>query len=204
MSTHSDLLTPAEAAVVAGVSLRDVHRVIDEDILPTSLVCSEAGRRWLRSDACTYLRFYFYSAKALTADERLLTIRRCTEAKALTWSFHHDFLTVDLRGFHKITERRHAALVRARETVMEDPEILGGVPVIRGTRIPVYDVAASLTAGYDRDRIKAAYPSLDDNMIELARLYAEANPPRGRPRKSPAEAGLELRSERRIERRRRP
>jgi hypothetical protein len=29
-----DNLTPAEAAVVAGVTLRDVHRMIDEHILP--------------------------------------------------------------------------------------------------------------------------------------------------------------------------
>ena len=29
-------LTPSEAAVVAGVSVRDVHRMIDEHILPES------------------------------------------------------------------------------------------------------------------------------------------------------------------------
>ncbi len=30
-------LTPSEAAVVAGVSVRDVHRMIDEHILPAAL-----------------------------------------------------------------------------------------------------------------------------------------------------------------------
>jgi hypothetical protein len=30
-------LTPSEAAVVAGVSVRDVHRMIDERILPEAL-----------------------------------------------------------------------------------------------------------------------------------------------------------------------
>ena len=30
-------LTPSEAAVVAGVSVRDVHRMIDEHILPEAL-----------------------------------------------------------------------------------------------------------------------------------------------------------------------
>jgi hypothetical protein len=34
MATLMDNLTPAEAAVVAGVSVRDVHRMIDEHILP--------------------------------------------------------------------------------------------------------------------------------------------------------------------------
>ena len=32
------------------------------------------------------------------------------------------------------------------------------------------------------DRILAAYPSLDADRIELAAIYAEANPARGRPR----------------------
>ena len=37
MNAAINSLTPAEAAVVAGVSMRDVHRVIDEHILPEGL-----------------------------------------------------------------------------------------------------------------------------------------------------------------------
>ena len=60
--------------------------------------------------------------------------------------------------------------------------MLGGSPIIRGTRIPVYDVAASVAAGVPTDRVLAAYPSLDADKVELAAIYAEANPARGRPR----------------------
>jgi len=67
------------------------------------------------------------------------------------------------------------------EFVVTDPEVLGGMPVIRGTRIPVYDVAASVAAGVPVARILAAYPALDAEQIELATLYVEANPPRARP-----------------------
>ena len=55
---------------------------------------------------------------------------------------------------------------------------------MRGTRVPVHDVAASVAAGLPTDRILAAYPSLDADKIELAAIYAEANPARGRPRTS--------------------
>jgi hypothetical protein len=34
------------------------------------------------------------------------------------------------------------------------------------------------------DRILAAYPALDADKVDLAVIYAEANPPRGRPRQS--------------------
>jgi uncharacterized protein (DUF433 family) len=73
-------------------------------------------------------------------------------------------------------------LAAARELVVSDPDILGGAPVIRGTRIPVYDVAASVAAGLPMTRILAAYPSLDADKVELAAIYAEANPARGHPR----------------------
>jgi uncharacterized protein (DUF433 family) len=62
--------------------------------------------------------------------------------------------------------------------VVEDPYILGATPVIRGTRIPVHDVAASVAAGVPRDDIRQAYPDLDDRSIELAAIYAEATPAR--------------------------
>jgi len=51
----------------------------------------------------------------------------------------------------------------------------GGTPVIQGTRIPVYDVAASVTAGLPMRRILSAYPGLDEEKVGLAVLYAEAN-----------------------------
>lgn len=66
------------------------------------------------------------------------------------------------------------------------PEILGGTPVIRNTRIPVYDVAASSASGIPTVRILEAYPGLDAEQVRLAAIYAEANPPRGRPRAASA------------------
>jgi len=74
--------------------------------------------------------------------------------------------------------------MKAREAVTEDPEILGGIPVIKGTRVPVYDIAAAFDAGTPVDRILKSYPSLKDWQVELASVYARAVPPRGRPKRS--------------------
>jgi uncharacterized protein (DUF433 family) len=202
MPLSIELLTPSEAAVVAGVSVRDINRVIDERILPDSFYALDEGRR-LRVTACPFVQFYFDAARALTAEERGLLIRRLAErigAKIARWPISHwrrssrpedwtindGFLTVSFWEFATAAEDRHAKLAEARSIVAEDPEILGGTPVIRGTRIPVYDVAASSMAGLSIERIREAYPALDDRLIELARLYAEATPPRGRPRSPPA------------------
>jgi uncharacterized protein (DUF433 family) len=53
-----------------------------------------------------------------------------------------------------------------------NPKILGGKPVIKGTRIPVYLILELLSAGYDFKRIIKAYPSLTQADIKAAIDYA--------------------------------
>lgn len=53
-----------------------------------------------------------------------------------------------------------------------NPKILGGKPVIRGTRIPVYLILELLSAGYDFKRIMEAYPALKEEDIKAAVEYA--------------------------------
>ncbi len=67
-----------------------------------------------------------------------------------------------------------------------DPEILSGTPVICGTRVPVYDVAASVAAGIPVERILSSYPSLKRKQVELRLSLCRGKSTRGRPRqKSP-------------------
>jgi len=192
---RTELLTPAEAAVVASVTVRDINRVIDEKILPEGFYSADDGRH-VRLIACPLVGFYFRAAKALTAEHRLLLIHRFSERiirdttnrplaswRDADWTLRDGFLTVSLSEFVADADDRSIRLSAAQDMVVEDPAILGGTPVIRGTRIPVYDVVASVTAGLPRARILAAYPGLEETTLDLAVLYAEANPVRGRPRR---------------------
>ena len=220
MTADIGLLTLTEAAVVAGVTVRDINRVIDEKILPEWFYTLDGGRR-LRVAACPLVGFYFHAAKALTSEERGLLIRRLSErigpeiarrpvarwrksSQPADWTVNDGFLTVSLWEFATGAEDRHAKLAEAREMIMEDPDTLGGTPVIRGTRIPAHDIAASVAAGLSRERIRSAYPGLDDHAIELATLYAEAIPLRGRPKRPITLApDAKIVSEHRVPRRRR-
>lgn len=174
-------LTPSEAAVVAGVSVRDVHRMIDEHILPEALYTATQVRSF-KSEACAFISFYFRAANRLTAEERQRTITRASESTPESQIIQDEFLTIDLTPFHKEVKERLGRLHAAQDIVVMDPEILSGTPVICGTRVPVYDVAASVAAGIPVERILSSYPSLKRKQIELASLYVEANPQRGRPR----------------------
>jgi uncharacterized protein (DUF433 family) len=215
MSTEAELLTTPEAAVVAGVDVRDVNRLIDERILPEDLYTNDDNRRvW--AWACTLIRFYYDAAPSLTAQERKYAIDSLyseVKAKATvrliktwrnkrsSWKVEHRFLTLNFDRFIEDTLAEHDKLTRARTAVTEDPEILSGTPVIKGTRVPVYDVAASAAAGIPMRRLQEAYPSLTPELIELAILYAKATPLRGRPRQARPPAATA--SSRKVIRRRR-
>lgn len=80
-------------------------------------------------------------------------------------------------------------LEEAREMVVEDPGILSGTPVIKGTRVPVHDVAAAFDAGATADEILECYPSLKEWQIELASVYARAFPAPKRSKKSFVDTG---------------
>jgi uncharacterized protein (DUF433 family) len=213
MFTAAKMLKASEAAVVARVSLRDVNRVIDEHILPEGFVSLENGRRVFDA-ACYLISFYFESAGRLTSEERLLTIKaaghrleRLREEgwPALLeedWTIRDGFLAIDLLPFVKATGERLADLAAARENVSVSQDILGGTAVISGTRVPVYDVAASLKAGHTMEQVLQTWPSLDAEKVRLAAIYTEANPLRGRPRVSGSlPEGATIVTDRRVPRR---
>jgi uncharacterized protein (DUF433 family) len=72
-------------------------------------------------------------------------------------------------------------LYEAEEAVQSHRDIMHGEPCVKGTRIPVYIVAA-IAGARGREEAIATYPNLDLRQVELAEVYAKAHPRRGRPR----------------------
>jgi uncharacterized protein (DUF433 family) len=58
------------------------------------------------------------------------------------------------------------------QRVIMDPGIMGGKPVIRGTRIPVETVLRKLGAGMSADEILADHPRLSLDDIRAAQAFA--------------------------------
>ena len=74
---------------------------------------------------------------------------------------------------------------RLRQIVASDPEIMGGTPVVRGTRIPVDLVADMLAQGATAEEILEGYPTLDREKIAMAPLCARAFPVRKSANRNP-------------------
>ncbi len=63
-------------------------------------------------------------------------------------------------------------MTRSGNRIVVDPRVLGGKPVIRGTRIPVYLILELLANGWSVDDILREYPHLTREDVLAAIRYA--------------------------------
>jgi uncharacterized protein (DUF433 family) len=61
------------------------------------------------------------------------------------------------------------------ERIVRDPQICGGEPVFRGTRVTLRTVLASLAAGDSVEAILADFPSLKAEDVRAAIAFAAAS-----------------------------
>lgn len=199
LATTSNLIfvPAAEAAFIAGLTDRQMQRVMDEKIIPTPLLQSDNGRRFAKLGSAL-AKFYFSFERTLTADARRDVIERVTtslqarsdwdEMLALTaprraadWSIVLTDVQVNLDNTIRSVQGRIAELAAANRLVSVDPEIMGGLPVLKGTRVPIDTVLAMKKAGSSIDDIKKHYPHVTEQQIDAAEVYRIVNPRRGRP-----------------------
>ena len=62
-----------------------------------------------------------------------------------------------------------------------DPQVMGGMPVFTGTRIPIDIVLAASRNLSSLDELRKHYPGLSDAQIEAAQVYRQIHPKRCRP-----------------------
>jgi uncharacterized protein (DUF433 family) len=207
MPDAARLYTPAEAGAVSGLKLKAVHNAIDRRIVePVATTrVSPAGKvgrvapRFLTGEDLVRLRVWRGVGDTLSAERRQrLFVAIAASPKAKTVKAD-ELLIVDVGEARKQVDRGVRDLEAAEAVVVKDKATLGGEPVFKGTRIPVYGVAAMLEAGATAEELLSGYPKLTDRLLELARIWAAAHPRRGRP-KSLSDLGLTMKITRRVTR----
>jgi uncharacterized protein (DUF433 family) len=183
---ENTLFTPTEAAVLTRLSVKAVNNAIDK-----KTVAAVAGRREGQPTRLLDLR----ALMSLTLERRLADrfvpeLRRevfaaLATAPRNTVSLDSGFLTIDLAEPRRELATKLRELRRARALVVSDPDIMGGDPVFKGTRIPVHMIADIRAQGETDQDLLESYPRLSAEMVRLAPVYAAAYPLRGRPRKQP-------------------
>jgi uncharacterized protein (DUF433 family) len=184
MHTHDTLFTPTEAAVLTGLSLKAVNNAIDKKTI--SAVPDEEGGRLLDARALMSLSIERrLSDRIATPELRRRVFDALTEAPRNEISLEGGLLKIDLRQPRRELAASMRDLRRARRLAVSDPEILGGDPVFRGTRVPVHVIAELVAQGSKPAELIEGYPRLTAEMIRLAPVFAAAYPLRGPKRKQP-------------------
>ena len=175
-------LSANEAACVTGVPLKQVHRIIDTDLL--NGMASGGRSRTVHRDGLLALKLAHETTDLLTLDGRRRLVRYLLDHPHARVARERD-VSVELRAMKGEVRKGLSRLARARNAVACDDAVLSGTPCIKGTRIPVHDLADMLANGDTAEAVRDAFPRLSDAQIELAAFYAEAYPRRGRPRGEP-------------------
>jgi len=201
------LYTPAEASAVSGLNLKAVHNAIDKEIVRPVASGRGAGLgkiarftpRYLTAEDLVRLRVWQGVGGTLSTESRqrlFVAIAAAPKAKNVKAD---ELLIVDVGEARRQVDRRVRDLAAAEAIVVSDRGTLGGEPVFRRTRIPVYGMVAMLNAGATEAELLSGYPKLTNRMLELARIWSAAHPRRGRP-KSLGDLGLKMKSTRRVSR----
>jgi uncharacterized protein (DUF433 family) len=191
--------TPAQASAVANLPLPAVHKLIERRLIrPRRQRTGRSIQRMLSRGQVLYLRLEAEGVRLLP-----LTARRAI-AKKIESSPEVDAVllaegsavVIQVKPVRCELDLDLEKLQRAEGMIVSDPEIMRGTPVYRGTRIPVELIAEMLGQGTKPEEILVGYPALDREKVELAPLYVQAFPRRGRPASRPWAKRKELRATR--------
>jgi uncharacterized protein (DUF433 family) len=176
--------TPQEAAVMSGAPLTLIQKTISARKMPARV---EAVAKRRRLDETAVLAFAL--AEALPEELHVspeFAYRLLRDAPAGDGGVPDELVIgrmvrIDTGAALAAARQRLALYERARKLIVSDPAIMGGTPVICGTRITARSILGRIESGDSIESILEDYPYLDRDAVEAAALYAKANPSRGRP-----------------------
>jgi uncharacterized protein (DUF433 family) len=185
-TSDTSLYTPTEAAVLTRLPLKAVNNAIDKKMVRT-IAGERSGRatRLLDARALVSLAIERRLADRLAPELRRQLSDALADAPRDVVALEGGLVRIDLREPRRELATSLRELRRARRLAVSDPEILGGDPVFRGTRVPVHLIAELTAAGSPASELLESYPRLTPEMIRLAPVYAAAYPLRGPRRKLP-------------------
>jgi len=174
------LITRREAAELSGTSETTVKKAVDLRVIPSRRRGAQSCIEYEDVPVLTMLGHLSGVRLGVAHKRRLRAWLRDTDAPpeiALT-----PVLVIRRVDAAEQALERAQRYVRLRgEWIVSDPEVKGGDPVIKGSRVSVHTLAARIAAGEDERVLEEDFPHIPAEAREVAVQYARANPRRGRP-----------------------
>ncbi len=179
-------LSAREVAELSGASRRTVEKAVEERIIRPVAAPGRRGRRLLPDHAVAYAAVVgkLKVRLDLASKRRLATCLATLGPDAVAGARFElePALEMNLGRLIGDTLARAERYRAARDAfIAVDEAILGGTPVIRGTRISVYSVLGRVDGGDTARDILADNPDIAPEAMEAAIIYARSHPLLGRP-----------------------
>jgi uncharacterized protein (DUF433 family) len=192
----SELFSVSEAAAIAEVSPETIRTALEKkSVVPSSKRKTNKAVRYQFSVGDVLLmkvlvEFPFALSKE---DKRSLAkilvrgdhtaARWSREGADLVYRSGDIQVSVECKTFRKKVDRNLSAFRWGRRRIVSTPEVLGGEPVFRGTRIPLQQVASLFRKGVPEKEIAEDFPGLSTRDLAYAQLFSRLSEKPGRPRK---------------------
>jgi uncharacterized protein (DUF433 family) len=186
--SESGLLTVNEAADLAGVSVRMIEKATEENVVPKVSRGKSAHRvkaARVPFGTVAYVRV-LKSVKGVhfnkTTKRELFKVLE--EQREDLGDFEiFEGLTLSISKLAETVHENALRYVISREAhLTSDDEILGGEPIIKGTRITCRSVLGRVDGGDTIDDLCEDYGDIPREAFEAALIFARTHPPRGRPK----------------------
>lgn len=184
-------LTINEAAHLAGVSPKLIEKSVESGILQTEKVHDALTQRYTRRLPLTVVVYLSAMSDEWLRDLPVSRKRKFWNIiKQQPMTFVHQLaivrlnekIAIDMESLAGRRAREAYTYKEARdEHLVSDPEILGGTPVIRGTRVTVYSILGRLENGDTLADLLDDYPEIPEAAFIAAETFARTHPLRGRP-----------------------
>jgi len=148
----------------------------------TKVSARRLPRRSLSGENLLQLKLWNEVGIILSQERRERLFDAIRSAPEVTQVRADDLIIIDVGEARMQIAARVEALEEAEAIVTENKAVMGGEPVIKGTRVPVRLIASLVEEGVSEAEILAGYPWLSPRDVALASIWAAAHPRRGRPK----------------------
>jgi uncharacterized protein (DUF433 family) len=187
--TRPVALSLTEAVFVTGLSLKAINQAIDRREITALRTRGAKSARRVGLPEVLYLCLRQSTAPALSKSGRTALYaalrRRGVDLESMVIDLASGAVQISFGQIPRQVRARLAALERSAALVVSDPDIRGGEPVVRGTRVPVFAVADAKRQGAPDSELLEDFPSLTAASLDAALTYAATHPRRGRPKRAP-------------------
>jgi len=177
------LITRREAAELSGTTQTTVKKAVDQKVIPTK---KRGSQLWIDVDDVPVLFMLGQLRDMKLAVQYKRQLREWLRTSGPSSELElMPMLIVRRVDDVEETRRRAERYAQLRDVwIVRDPNVKGGEPVIRGSRVSVHTLAERVARGEAEEALDEDFPHIPAEAREVAVQFARANPRRGRPRAS--------------------